>query len=188
MSDDWLITPKIFVSEMANLNWFGFSLGGPIYPDTYQILVSTTDSLPSSFTTELITIDAENEYQTERSVGLEDFIGDSIFIAFRNISFDKDLLILDDILVSTPMISAIEEDIEVDFNLIIEPNPATDFVNVSFEGEGIMSLFDVSGKAIYNSKIHNSQRIELDPSWSGIYFMKIVTKDKRVLTHKFFID
>lgn len=100
-SDDWLITPKINIPVGALLTWDGFSIDDD-FRDSYEIRVSTTGDDPADFTDLLFRVDAEEPDLTTRSVVLDDYAGQSIYIAFRNTSIDKFLLVLDNIFVRIP--------------------------------------------------------------------------------------
>lgn len=69
--------------------------------------------------------------------------------------------------------------------LTVTPNPATAFITVSVsEPNAALTLYDLQGKACYNSKIQGN-RLELSTSDfpSGIYFVKITT-NKAVTVQK----
>ncbi|MBK8345840.1 MAG: T9SS type A sorting domain-containing protein [Bacteroidetes bacterium] len=74
----------------------------------------------------------------------------------------------------TPCANAIEE-ISLDNQLTIRPNPATNFALIEFtniEGNGAIEIFDITGKLIYTTFV-TSTTISLDVSafTSGIYFV-----------------
>lgn len=100
-SDDWLITPAINIPVGALLTWDGFSIDDD-FRDSYEIRVSTTGDDPADFTNLLFKVDAEEPELTTRSVVLDDYAGQSVYIAFRNTSSDKFLLVLDNIFVRLP--------------------------------------------------------------------------------------
>lgn len=97
-ADDWLITPAIEIPEAG----FSFIMDAravdPNYADGYEIMVSTTDAELASFTS-ISTVTAENVEWTKRAVSLDDYAGETIHIAIVNNSFDKFLLIVDNLLV-----------------------------------------------------------------------------------------
>ena len=74
----------------------------------------------------------------------------------------------------TPCANAVEE-ISLDNQLTIRPNPATNFALIEFtniEGNGTIEIFDITGKLIYTTFV-TSTSISLDVSafTSGIYFV-----------------
>ncbi len=71
---------------------------------------------------------------------------------------------------------------ETDFkeyaDLIIMPNPATDFMNILLpiiEGTQALKIFDITGKIVYDKEYSNTSNIEINVSEfkKGIYFLKI---------------
>lgn len=100
-SDDWLITPAINIPETAVMTWDGLSLDNQ-NRDAYEVLVSTTDNSPSSFTEVLFKVEKEENVLTTRTLSLNDYEGQTIYIAFRNVSNDKFLLVIDNIFVRLP--------------------------------------------------------------------------------------
>ena len=100
-SDDWLITPKINIPVGALLTWDAMSLDDD-FQDSYEVRVSTTGDDPADFTEILFKVDKQESELTTRSVVLNEYAGQEIYIAFRNISNDKFLLIIDNIFVRIP--------------------------------------------------------------------------------------
>lgn len=102
-ADDWLITPKITIGEDAYLSWEANSW----YPgrqDGYEVRVSTTGADVADFDKVLFSTPAENVDPTLRFVdlsaaGIKD---QDIYIAFRNNSYDKYVLSIDNIAVYKP--------------------------------------------------------------------------------------
>ncbi len=146
-ADDWMVTPKLHIAPQANLSWNAIAYDGS-YADGYEVLISTTDSLVSSFTTVLFSVPAENSMWTARNVNLSAYAGQDVFIAFRNNSNDKFLLAIDDIEIFQP------DPFEIGVTNISEPNndagcvlTAAENVTVNIENFGSDSItdgFDVS--------------------------------------------
>jgi hypothetical protein len=97
--DDWLISPPIEITQANTfLIWEASSYGAAPYQESYQVLVSTTGSdLITKFTDVLFQIPAELNETQKRSVRLDAYIGQTINFAFRNNSYDKWLMFLDNI-------------------------------------------------------------------------------------------
>ncbi|MGB1248291.1 MAG: T9SS type A sorting domain-containing protein [Chitinophagales bacterium] len=77
-----------------------------------------------------------------------------------------------------------DNSLDVESNLVVYPNPATDIVNIDFEEsiEGNMYLMDINGKTIKTQSIAN-QNIQIDVSEyaKGIYFLKIMSLNNIVV-------
>ena len=100
-SDDWLITPQINIPVGTVLTWDALSLDDG-FRDSYEILVSTTGDNPEDFTEVIFREAREKATVNTKSVVLNDYVGESIYIAFRNVSNYKFLLIIDNIFVRIP--------------------------------------------------------------------------------------
>ncbi|WNJ17593.1 T9SS-dependent choice-of-anchor J family protein [Pontibacter sp. G13] len=98
-SDDWIITPQI-QNLPANvcLSWLAYSQDADFNED-YQVLISTTLPEPDSFfaNSNLASVFSEKSELNYRSVSLADYEGEDVYIAFRQVTTDGFLLVLDDI-------------------------------------------------------------------------------------------
>ncbi len=98
-ADDWMITPEITdITANTVLAWKAMSLDAQ-FKDSYEVKISVTGAATTDFTKTLFSKAGENGEVTDRSVSLKDYAGKTIRLAFRNISNDKFLLAIDDILV-----------------------------------------------------------------------------------------
>ncbi len=98
-ADDWLITPQMNIPDSSFvLTWLAQAVD-PDFADGYEVRVSTTDNDIASFTDVIWSVDQEQatEFMERRLVSLKDYVGQDIYIAFRNNSVDKFILALDDI-------------------------------------------------------------------------------------------
>ncbi|MFO8053852.1 MAG: choice-of-anchor J domain-containing protein [Bacteroidales bacterium] len=145
-ADDWMILPKMQIPAGAILNWNAIAYDGS-FADGYQVLVSTGDSATSSFTDTLFSVAGENDAWTSRSASLNDFSGQDVYIAFRNNSFDKFLLAVDDIQVYLPPpydigVTEVTEP-NNDSNCDLTANEDVSVVIESFGSDTITNGFDV---------------------------------------------
>ena len=96
-ADDWLISPAVTITDANTfLFWESYS-PDPNYRDGYEVRVSTTDNAVASFTDILKTIPAEETTFKKRAASLDAYIGQTIHFAFRNNSYDKYILYMDNI-------------------------------------------------------------------------------------------
>ena len=106
-ADDWLILPRLALTDNPILSWKALSLtSSGNYPDTYQVLVSTTDTETASFTSifevvEEVSLSAGGPGVQKRMIdlGAEGYANQEVYIAFRLMtpSPGGDRLGLDDI-------------------------------------------------------------------------------------------
>jgi hypothetical protein len=101
-SDDWMISPPITIGANTVLTWNAIAYDAS-YPDGYEVRISTTTQNVNGCLANpaLFSIPAENSSWTERSVnlGAAGYSNQTVYIAWRNNSIDKFLLLIDDIVV-----------------------------------------------------------------------------------------
>ncbi len=102
-SDDWMFTPAINLTVNNILTWNAFA-PDPSFPDGYEVRISTLGQTPADALTNppLFSIGAEGQAWTSRDVSLSDYNNQTVYIAFRNNSNDRFLLLIDDIVVTEP--------------------------------------------------------------------------------------
>jgi hypothetical protein len=81
-TDDWLITPPIQASEDLRIKWWD-AVESASYPNTYTVLVSTTDNNIASFTNNLGTFTCNWTTWAEHTLSLDAFTGNTIYVAFH---------------------------------------------------------------------------------------------------------
>jgi hypothetical protein len=182
--DDYLILPKIFLQDNYLLKWMDV-VETSEHNNTYEILVSTTNSDLESFTHNLGSFDCTNTNWTQHIVSLNDFEGESIYVAFHQ-TYSSSIVHgfgIDDVKV-VEGVSAISE-LSIINNISIWPNPANENINIEItlqESENInISIYDISGKEVLQKVSSRSDYhlINLDVSdfSKGIYFVKAVADD-----------
>jgi Secretion system C-terminal sorting domain/Cleaved Adhesin Domain len=101
-SDDWLISPTITLPTGASFLIYDAKAKDPIYPDGYQLRISTTAGTTiQDFPTVLLSIPSENSYWTSHNVDLSAYAGQTITLAWVNNSTDNFILLVDNISVVT---------------------------------------------------------------------------------------
>ncbi len=100
-ADDWMITPQIWMRGAgAVLSWRSKSICEiQENVSSYKVLVSTKGNAPEDFTEEPIyTVTDENATKwVKHEVSLAKYEGKNVYIAFVNVSLDKEILAVDDI-------------------------------------------------------------------------------------------
>ncbi|MBM3431037.1 MAG: T9SS type A sorting domain-containing protein [Bacteroidetes bacterium] len=180
-ADRWLITPQITLSSFGNyLSWNAKS-HDPSFPDDYLVLLSTTDSLTSSFTDTIGSVEQENFEWTSREVNLSNLgLNDSsIYIAFVLRTYDGFKLYVDDILVRGEDLTGLNESSVADFN--VYPNPFSDVIqiesNKSFES---ISIVDLNGKSLLET---TEKTIHLNFLQNG-YYLIVLKYQNQLFTYK----
>jgi hypothetical protein len=102
-ADDWLMTPALVLPAGLNclLEWQAVTYD-PMYSDGYEVRIATIDPSPAGALANpsLVSIPAEASTWTSHSVGLAAYAGSTAYLAFRNNSNDKFLLLVDDVRVT----------------------------------------------------------------------------------------
>ncbi len=95
-SDDWLILPSVTLGSNPCISWRAHSQD-PLFPESYEVRISTTTSDTSAFLLNppLDTIPAEGGERIFRVIHPDAYAGQTIRIAFRQITSDGFVLVLD---------------------------------------------------------------------------------------------
>lgn len=173
-SADYLITPKLSLVTFSKLVWKARSYDAS-YPDSYLVLISSTDSLIGSFTDTLIFVDQENYYWQTRSIqlDLEAYANQDVYIAFKNITTDGYILLIDMVKLLGSDFAIVEEVDETVYT--VYPNPAQDQITISnFKQGDLVSVFSMDGKLLLNS---SESSVNISELKAGTYLIKIVSQD-----------
>lgn len=105
-ADDFMWVPMQTIQPNTTLFWNAKAYD-PAYPDGYEVRIMTAPNVPTggtgvlgnqvSASTVVFSTAAENTTWTTRSVPLNAYVGQNVYIGFRNNSNDKFILVIDDI-------------------------------------------------------------------------------------------
>lgn len=97
-SNDWLIMDQMTLGNQTCISWLGYSADG-FFPESYELRISTTTNDTTGFLAEpvVMTVAAESGEKTYHSANLSDYAGQTVYLAFRQTSFNNFILVLDDI-------------------------------------------------------------------------------------------
>jgi hypothetical protein len=78
---------------------------------------------------------------------------------------------------------------ESNFSITLYPNPATDFINITLNGDNNLSanysLIDLNGRTINSGKIDSlNKRINISELESATYLLTLITTDNQIKTYK----
>lgn len=178
-SADYLITPRITLDAFSKLVWSARSYDAS-YPDGYVVLISVTDSLITSFTDTIYVKDEENYYWQTRSVqlDLEGYASQDVFIAFRNITTDGFVLMLDDVKVLSSDFAAVETTVQSAPYYSVYPNPAADKINLQgVPANTEVSCYSVMGQLQFTSR---ESSIDISALTPGCYYLRFSSADQLV--------
>ncbi len=95
-NNDWLILPQQLLHGSISLNYW-IATHQASYPESYEVRVSTSGTLPANFTHLIYTgTDIPAEY-TEHTHDLSEFADAPFYVAFHYISVDEFVIKLDDV-------------------------------------------------------------------------------------------
>lgn len=193
-ADDWMILPKVEVSESSVLSWTAISAtSSGDFPDSYQVLVNTGQPTFESFQEEgaiLLSVNPE-EWQEpqDREVDLSEYAGQSVHLAFRNVTGSGTALIIDDIAVSNATLSSRSRMDNDAFGFELMPNPADAAGSqLRFELEKAspvqLQLRDLAGRLVhsqnlgYRSSGAHQVLLNVQDLASGTYLLSLQTAGK----------
>jgi hypothetical protein len=102
-ANDWMVTPQIKIyGAGAKLTWKSMS-ASRVKKDGLKVYISTKGYEMKNFETDpIFSVEAEETTFQEHEVSLDKYVGQTIYIAFVNDSYDKYVICVDDIQVSGP--------------------------------------------------------------------------------------
>ncbi|MDI6833423.1 MAG: choice-of-anchor J domain-containing protein, partial [Bacteroidales bacterium] len=96
-SDDWIISPQIQMNNNGSISFWVYSPKPSTWGnETYDVLVSTTNNQPSSFTAIATDEIAPNSW-TQKTYSLSAYNNQAIYVAIRHRVTDKFMMLIDDI-------------------------------------------------------------------------------------------
>jgi hypothetical protein len=182
-NDDWLISPQTALGMNSSVSLWVKSYTDEYGLEQYNVLVSTTDMNPASFTSisgstpMLAPVD-----WTEVTFDLTEYDGQTVYVAIQCVSEDAWVFMVDDIsidyLVGTP-------EIDQDIEFVIYPNPVHNQMNITSGVEMTeVAIFNQLGQLVYNQAV-KSNNFSLNTLGfnAGVYFVRIIT-DQGIATEK----
>lgn len=128
------------------------------------------------------------------SVSLEEYVGETLYIAFLHNSDDDEQIGLDDILITRSEVSNTNEITDQNLRLEFYPVPAHHRMNFNFnlvkKSSVSYTILDAKGQEIQFQNLgeltrgSHSRRLNLDELPSGIYFLSLQV-DESILTQQF---
>ncbi|WP_070137054.1 T9SS-dependent choice-of-anchor J family protein [Crocinitomix algicola] len=173
-SQDYLITPLINIPSYSNIIWESRSVDAS-FPDSYVVLLSTMGPEIENFTDTLLSVYNETPHWHTRSVRIDEkgFANQDIHVAFKNITEDGFILLLDDIKFYGSEFAEIAENNNQQ-EIYLFPNPASNEVNIDVANLVSARIMDIQGKEL----IHSTEKhIDVSSLPNGIYMVYIQSVD-----------
>jgi len=180
----WLITPPLTIGTFGNyLKWNAKSFD-PSYPDTYQVLISVTDTQISSFIDTLSRVEFEWEDWTQHEVNLSELGYDNnetIHIAFVIETQGGFNLFVDSVNVRKDDPLAVNEQF-LQPDVTIYPNPTNDVIRFSTANLNQVSIYNTAGTLIYSQE--KATPISMNTFEQGIYLVRMTTTSGQTITKR----
>lgn len=113
-SDDWFISPAMTLGTGSSFSLWALSpKPGTWGNDEYQIMVSTTDNLISSFSALSSVVEAPSTW-TQHTYDLSAYDGQTIYLAIRHVSTDMFMLWIDDLVFNSTVTTGVAASISSD--------------------------------------------------------------------------
>jgi subtilisin-like proprotein convertase family protein len=100
-NDDWLILPQANLTGEISLSYW-IASQDPVYPDAYEVRVSTTGNAPANFTNVVYSEAVVSADWTIHVHDLSAYAGAPFWVAFRYNAIDEYILKLDDVRLGPP--------------------------------------------------------------------------------------
>lgn len=142
-SNDWMVTPQITVPATNGFLFYDVAALDSDYPDNYEVLISTTGHTPEDFTTVLKAENAPAPNLVTRVISLQDYAGQDVYIAFRNVANDKFILVMDNISVQS-LISYDLEAVSLNVSHIMEASDVIVKSTLKNKGANVITSFDAT--------------------------------------------
>jgi hypothetical protein len=185
-NDDWLISPQTTLGTYSSLTLWVKTYSSLYGLEEYNILVSTTDMEPASFT--VISGDSPLEAPltwTQVDFDLSAYNNQTVYVAIQCVSNNHLLFMVDDI--SIDFIVGVP-DVPQDMKIAVYPNPVHDQLNIT---SGVkmtqVEIFNQLGQKVF-SQIVKDTNFNLSTAGfnAGVYFVKITT-DEGIATKKIMV-
>lgn len=184
-NDDWLISPAIALGSAQNELSFWYKSCDLNYGfEEFNVLISTTDTDPASFTPLESNLATDIPLTwTEFTSNLDDYAGQTVYIAIQCISNDQFGFAVDDFKVTGETMAV--SDVNANISSVY-PNPVVDSFNMNLSskfnvGNVSVTLTDLTGKTVKTFGAADSYNVSDLPK--GVYVVKI-TDGKNTETKK----
>ncbi len=184
-SDDWFISPKLQLGTNSSFSFWAMSpKPGSWGNDEFEVMVSTTDNNPASFTAISSVTEAPASWQ-QFTYDLSAYDNQEIYVAIHHVSTDMFILWIDDLEInSTTNVSTQTEELA---KLTVSPVPATNEITVK-SGKTIsgITIYSIDGKSQMKlSNYGKSVKVNIEKLKAGIYFVKVKYSDNSTEITKF---
>jgi len=167
-SDHWFMSPKMQLETNSNFSFWALSpKPGSWGNDSFDVLVSTTNNDPSSFSSITSVTEAPTSWQ-KFTYDLSAFDNQDVYIAIHHVASEKYLMWIDDLEIMSDVFSDINN---TNHNAVnIHPNPTYDKLKIDAIGIKDIKIVDLTGRVMLEKSVEsNSLTIDLSNFDKGTY-------------------
>jgi hypothetical protein len=185
-SDDWMVLPAVTLGASSNYLFWDAKSEDPSFPDSYEIWINTTGGSVSDFTdSAFFKIDNENPIWQSHVIELDSFANETIYVAFRNVSDDKFILVLDNIHITEFDPLSVNSVANIDIQLY--PNPVVNYLTVDGAKEGSSYvIMDMTGRSLETGVLN--ENIDLTNLKAGNYLLGLKSPNSNIRFKRFIKD
>ena len=169
-ANNWMITSAINIPEngVCVASWYAASLDTE-YPDSYSVYIGTEPTVANMTANQAVLSHTADEWEM-KSVSLEDYAGQTIYIAFNHRDNDNYVLLIDDF--SITYTTSVEESIAE--TIAVYPNPTSSMVTIAnAEGKDIIVVNSLGQVVASIENAAANQTIDVANFANGTYFVKV---------------
>ncbi len=180
---NYLITPAITLEPHGNQLFWQARSFDPSYPESYQVLVSTTTPDIDSFHVHAPLFSTTLEYPDwqDRSLNLDAYAGQQIYLAFYHNSTHRFIFGLNNIRVESDPALSTEDANRLQPALKIWPNPVSDQLFIALQEMPVhtVNVYDLSGRQVLSASFADRQPVvtlSVHTLLSGVYLLETVSE------------
>jgi hypothetical protein len=185
-NDDWIISPQTTLGNNSSITLWAKSYTDAYGLEKYNVLVSTTDMNPASFTviSGPTPVEAPLDW-TEVTYDLAAYDNQTVYVAIQCVSQDAFIFMIDDVSIDfTVGVPAIPQDMQIS----VYPNPVSNQLNIT---SGVVmtqvEIFNQLGQKVFGQVVKDTNfNLNTTGFNSGVYFIKI-TSDEGIATKKIMV-
>lgn len=173
VSSRWLITPSLTLGAFGNFFSWQAKSHDASFPDSYLVMVSTTDTQVASFTDTLYVGFQESQYWTTHEVNLSEagYDNQTVHLAIANRTYNGFKLYVDSMRVWKEDPVSVSQIATIDFS--VYPNPTNNSITVNSDAAiELISVVNLNGETILTS---NNKMVDLSNIAAGIYLIEVQT-------------
>jgi len=186
LNNDWIISPQTTLGTYSSITLWVKSYTDQYGLERYNVLVSTTDNDPASFTSISGPTYMEAPLAwTEVTFDLGAYDGQAVYVAIQCVSADAFIFMIDDVSID---FTVGVPDVRQDMEITIYPNPVTDQMNITSGVEMTeVEIFNQLGQKVFSLVVKDTN-FEMNTAGfnAGVYFVRI-TSDEGVATKKILV-